>query len=43
VRIVAGAERHATIDRSLRLLGVGESAIEEVPATWPERRTTKPS
>jgi glutamate/tyrosine decarboxylase-like PLP-dependent enzyme len=33
VRVVAGAERHATIDRSLRLLGLGESAIAEVPAT----------
>ncbi len=33
VRVVAGAERHATIDRSLRLLGLGESAIEAVPAT----------
>ncbi len=33
VRVVASAERHATIDRSLRLLGLGEAAIEEVPAT----------
>ncbi len=32
VRVVAGAERHATIDRSIRLLGLGEAAIEEVPA-----------
>jgi glutamate/tyrosine decarboxylase-like PLP-dependent enzyme len=32
VRVVAGAERHATIDRSLRLLGLGDGAIEEVPA-----------
>ena len=32
VRVVVGAERHATIDRSVRLLGLGESAIEEVPA-----------
>ena len=32
VRIVVGAERHATIDRSVRLLGLGESAIVEVPA-----------
>ena len=30
VRIVAGAERHATIDRSLRLLGLGAGAIELV-------------
>jgi glutamate/tyrosine decarboxylase-like PLP-dependent enzyme len=33
IRVVAGAERHATIDRSLRLLGLGETAILEVPAT----------
>jgi glutamate/tyrosine decarboxylase-like PLP-dependent enzyme len=32
VRVVAGAERHATIDRALRLLGLGERAVEEVPA-----------
>ncbi len=32
LRVVASAERHATIDRSLRLLGLGESAIEEIPA-----------
>ncbi len=32
LRVVANAERHATIDRSLRLLGLGEGAIEEIPA-----------
>jgi glutamate/tyrosine decarboxylase-like PLP-dependent enzyme len=32
VRVVAGAERHATIDRSARLLGLGEAAIEPVAA-----------
>ncbi|NED95378.1 aspartate aminotransferase family protein [Phytoactinopolyspora alkaliphila] len=32
VRIVAGVERHATIDRSLRLLGFGTGAIEKVAA-----------
>jgi glutamate/tyrosine decarboxylase-like PLP-dependent enzyme len=32
VRVVASAERHATIDRSLRLLGFGASAVTEVPA-----------
>jgi glutamate/tyrosine decarboxylase-like PLP-dependent enzyme len=31
VRVLAGAERHATIDRALRLLGLGEEAIDEVP------------
>jgi glutamate/tyrosine decarboxylase-like PLP-dependent enzyme len=33
VRVLAGAERHATIDRALRLLGLGEEALEEVPVT----------
>ncbi len=33
VRVVVGAERHATIDRAVRLLGLGEASIEEVPAT----------
>ena len=30
VRVVAGAERHATIDRALRLLGLGTNALEPV-------------
>jgi glutamate/tyrosine decarboxylase-like PLP-dependent enzyme len=33
VRVVAGSERHATIDRSLRLLGLGDARMEPVPAT----------
>ncbi len=32
VRVVAGAERHATVDRSLRLLGLGSDAVEPVRA-----------
>jgi glutamate/tyrosine decarboxylase-like PLP-dependent enzyme len=32
LRVVVGEERHATIDRSLRLLGVGEKAMVVVPA-----------
>jgi glutamate/tyrosine decarboxylase-like PLP-dependent enzyme len=32
VRVVAGGERHATIDRSLRLLGLGTAAVEPVAA-----------
>ncbi len=32
VRIVAGEERHATIDRALRLLGFGTRAVETVAA-----------
>lgn len=31
VRVLAGSERHATIDRAARFLGFGEKAIEEVP------------
>ncbi len=30
VRVVAGAERHATIDRALRLLGLGSDVVEPV-------------
>jgi glutamate/tyrosine decarboxylase-like PLP-dependent enzyme len=32
VRVVAGVERHATIDRSLRLLGFGAACVEPVAA-----------
>ncbi|MBO0806094.1 MAG: hypothetical protein J2P25_23860, partial [Nocardiopsaceae bacterium] len=32
IRVVAGAERHVTIDRALRLLGLGTAATEPVPA-----------
>jgi glutamate/tyrosine decarboxylase-like PLP-dependent enzyme len=32
IRVVVGAERHATIDRAVRLLGLGEGALEVVPA-----------
>ncbi|MFC0097301.1 pyridoxal phosphate-dependent decarboxylase family protein [Micromonospora marina] len=31
VRVFAGAERHATVDRSLRLLGLGTDALRAVP------------
>jgi glutamate/tyrosine decarboxylase-like PLP-dependent enzyme len=30
VRVLVGGERHATIDRSLRLLGLGEAVVEAV-------------
>ena len=33
LRVVASVERHATVDRSLRLLGLGDGSIDEVPAT----------
>jgi glutamate/tyrosine decarboxylase-like PLP-dependent enzyme len=32
VRVLASEERHATVDRSLRLLGLGAGAVEPVPA-----------
>lgn len=32
IRVVVGEERHATVDRSLRLLGIGENAMAVVPA-----------
>ncbi len=33
LRVIASVERHATVDRSLRLLGLGDGSIDEVPAT----------
>jgi glutamate/tyrosine decarboxylase-like PLP-dependent enzyme len=30
IRVIAGDRRHATVDRALRLLGIGSAAIEEV-------------
>lgn len=32
IRVIVGAERHATIDRTVRLLGLGLDAVQEVPA-----------
>jgi glutamate/tyrosine decarboxylase-like PLP-dependent enzyme len=32
IRVLAGQERHATVDRALRLLGLGERSLELVPA-----------
>jgi glutamate/tyrosine decarboxylase-like PLP-dependent enzyme len=32
IRVIAGEERHATLDRSLRLLGIGADAVEAVGA-----------
>ena len=32
IRVVAGANRHATVDRALRFLGMGTATIDEVPA-----------
>ena len=30
IRVLAGAERHVTVDRALRMLGIGTGAVEEV-------------
>ena len=55
LRIVTGDKRHVTVDRALRLLGVGADQVRLVPATvrgacWPgfsracsPRRTARPS
>lgn len=32
IRVVVGEERHATVDRALRLLGLGEASMAVVPA-----------
>ena len=32
IRVIAGTNRHSTIDRALRFLGIGTAAIHEVPA-----------
>ena len=32
VRVVAGAERHGTIDRALRFVGLGAGSVVEIPA-----------
>jgi glutamate/tyrosine decarboxylase-like PLP-dependent enzyme len=32
IRVVVGAKRHVTVDRALRLLGIGSSALVVVPA-----------
>ena len=32
IRVVVGEERHVTVDRALRYLGIGSAQIEAVPA-----------
>jgi len=32
IRVLAGEDRHATIDRALRFLGIGTNAVEAVPS-----------
>jgi glutamate/tyrosine decarboxylase-like PLP-dependent enzyme len=33
IRVIAGEERHATVDRALRLLGIGADAVQPVAAS----------
>ena len=44
IRVLAGAERHVTIDRSLRLLGLGTACLELVPVgrSGPDARRSAP-
>jgi glutamate/tyrosine decarboxylase-like PLP-dependent enzyme len=41
IRVVAGANRHATLDRALRFLGIGTASIHEVPANEQGRMVTE--
>lgn len=42
IRVLAGAERHVTIDRSLRLLGLGTTCLEVVAADDQGRMLAEP-
>lgn len=49
VHVLAGADRHETIDRALRLLGLGRPKLVEAdarvacaPTPWPQRSPTFP-
>jgi glutamate/tyrosine decarboxylase-like PLP-dependent enzyme len=41
IRVVAGANRHGTLDRALRFLGIGTASIHEVPADDQGRMLTE--
>jgi glutamate/tyrosine decarboxylase-like PLP-dependent enzyme len=41
IRVVAGAKRHGTLDRALRLLGIGTDAVREVPVDDQGRMLTR--
>jgi glutamate/tyrosine decarboxylase-like PLP-dependent enzyme len=41
IRVVAGANRHATLDRALRFLGIGTASIHEIPADDQGRMLTE--
>ena len=42
IRVLAGEERHVTVDRALRYLGIGSSQIEAIPADGQGRMDTAP-
>ena len=42
IRVIAGEKRHITVDRALRLLGVGTDAIEVIPADDQGRMRIEP-
>jgi glutamate/tyrosine decarboxylase-like PLP-dependent enzyme len=42
IRVLAGEERHVTVDRALRYLGIGSSQIEAIPADEQGRMDTAP-
>jgi glutamate/tyrosine decarboxylase-like PLP-dependent enzyme len=41
IRVIAGAKRHGTLDRALRLLGIGTAAVREVPVDDQGRMLTR--
>ncbi len=43
LRVVAGVERHATVDRSLPLLCLGSDVVEPVAAERERRRASAPT
>ena len=42
IRVLAGEERHVTVDRALRYLGIGSSQIEAIPADGQGRMDMAP-
>lgn len=42
IRVLAGAQRHVTVDRALRYLGLGTSCIREIPADDQGRMELEP-
>jgi len=42
VRVLAGEQRHVTVDRALRLLGLGTASVESIPADDQGRKLVEP-